>query len=194
MLLSYSVCYYVENERVKNLWGHNMQGYETKDELIKQIVKMAKLFIDEFDTVSEADKNRLIEGVDRTPFQMLAYQLGWMNLVMNWDKNELEGYEVLTPAPEYKWNKLGDLYENFYEEYKEYSLDELKGLFNNCVERIIIWISSFSDEELFLQGVRKWASSTPSKWPIWKWVHINTVAPFKTFRTKIRKWKKLNNQ
>ena len=114
MLLSYSVCYYVENERIKNLWGHNMQGYETKDELIKQIVKMAKLFIDEFDTVSEADKNRLIEGVDRTPFQMLAYQLGWMNLVMNWDKNELEGYEVLTPAPEYKWNKLGDLYENIY--------------------------------------------------------------------------------
>ncbi|MDU1044526.1 MAG: cytoplasmic protein, partial [Peptoniphilus rhinitidis] len=23
--------------------------------------------------------------------------------------------------------------------------------------------------------------------------HVNTVAPFGTFRTKIRKWKKLNN-
>ncbi|KWZ73162.1 hypothetical protein HMPREF3198_01521 [Winkia neuii] len=31
----------------------------------------------------------------------------------------------------------------------------------------------------------------PSAWPVWKWVHINTVAPFTTFRTKIRKWKKL---
>ncbi|MGO3317954.1 MAG: ClbS/DfsB family four-helix bundle protein, partial [Leuconostoc carnosum] len=26
--------------------------------------------------------------------------------------------------------------------------------------------------------------------PVWKWVHINSVAPFGTFRTKIRKWKK----
>lgn len=25
-----------------------------------------------------------------------------------------------------------------------------------------------------------------------KWIHINSVAPFKTFRSKIRKWKKLN--
>ncbi|MER2002308.1 MAG: ClbS/DfsB family four-helix bundle protein, partial [Carnobacterium inhibens] len=24
----------------------------------------------------------------------------------------------------------------------------------------------------------------------WKWIHINTVAPFTNFRTKIRKWKK----
>lgn len=30
-----------------------------------------------------------------------------------------------------------------------------------------------------------------TNWPIWKWVHINTVAPFKTFRRKICKWKKL---
>lgn len=37
-----------------------------------------------------------------------------------------------------------------------------------------------------------WAASTPSNWPVWKWVHINTVAPFKSFRSKIRKWKRLN--
>lgn len=36
----------------------------------------------------------------------------------------------------------------------------------------------------------EWASSTPSKWRVWKWIHINIVAPFKSFRTKIRKWKK----
>ncbi|WP_369707167.1 ClbS/DfsB family four-helix bundle protein [Corynebacterium sp. HFH0082] len=26
---------------------------------------------------------------------------------------------------------------------------------------------------------------------MWKWVHINTVAPLTTFRTKIRTWEKL---
>lgn len=48
-----------------------------------------------------------------------------------------------------------------------------------------------TESELFESGQRAWASSTPSAWPVWKWVHINTVAPFTTFRTKIRKWKKL---
>nr|WP_280634492.1 ClbS/DfsB family four-helix bundle protein [Clostridium aminobutyricum] len=56
------------------------------------------------------------------------------------------------------------------------------------------WVNSFSADELFKQDMRKWASSTPSKWPIWKWVHINTIAPFKSFRSKIRKWKKANHQ
>ena len=27
-------------------------------------------------------------------------------------------------------------------------------------------------------------------WEVYKFIHVNTVAPFGTFRTKIRKWKK----
>ena len=114
------------------------------------------------------------------------------SLIMSWDKDEIEGKEVITPTAEYKWNKLGNLYESFYQKYKNYSIRELEKLFLAVLEHMITWVDSFSDEELFKQDIRKWASSTPSRWPIWKWVHINTVAPFKLFRTKIRKWKKLN--
>lgn len=28
-------------------------------------------------------------------------------------------------------------------------------------------------------------------WEVYKFIHVNTVAPFKTFRNKIRKWKKI---
>lgn len=49
-------------------------------------------------------------------------------------------------------------------------------------------------EEFQTAGARKWASSPSSNWPIWKWLHINTVASFKTVRTKIRKWKKIKNK
>ena len=55
------------------------------------------------------------------------------------------------------------------------------------------WLGGFSEDELFKTGGRKWAVSTSSAWPIWKWVHINTVAPSKSFRGKIRKWKKLHS-
>ncbi|HGI2398361.1 TPA: ClbS/DfsB family four-helix bundle protein, partial [Streptococcus agalactiae] len=38
-----------------------------------------------------------------------------------------------------------------------------------------------------------WADSATKNavWEVYKFIHINTVAPFGTFRTKIRKWKKV---
>jgi len=167
-----------------------MENYKSKEELISTIRKTASLFINEFADVSEEDKDMFCEGVDRTPSQMIAYQLGWMNLILSWDEDELNGKEVITPSPNYKWNSLGGLYASFYEEYKSYSLSELQNQFNEVLDKFIDWVNKFSDEEVFNQDVRRWASSTPSKWPICKWVHINTVAPFKSFRTKIRKWKR----
>lgn len=169
-----------------------MQEYKDKYELIDEIEKRGNLFINEFNSINELEKDKLIEGVDRTPSEIIAYQLGWMNLILKWEELEKEGVEVKTPTNNYKWNNLGGLYKEFYLEYENYSLNELTKEFNKIVDKIIELIMNYSDEELFKQNQRQWASTTKSNWPIWKWIHINTVAPFKTFRTKIRKWKKLN--
>lgn len=168
-----------------------MTEYKNKEELILEISNHAKLFIEEFNYIDEKDKDSLIEGVDRTPAQMISYQLGWMNLIIDWENQEQQGNIVITPTPEYKWNNLSCLYESFYREYDKYALKELCSMFIKAEKQIIELINSYTDVELFQQGGRKWSSSTPSNWAIWKWIHINTVAPFKSFRTKIRKWKKL---
>ena len=41
--------------------------------------------------------------------------------------------------------------------------------------------------------MRKWAdeATKTAVWEVYKFIHVNTVAPFGTFRTKIRKWKKI---
>lgn len=156
-----------------------------------EISNRAKLFIDEFSHIPESDKDKLVDGVDRTPAQMIAYQLGWMNLIIDWDRQEQQGHIVITPPPDYKWNNLGGLYESFYRQYKGYTLKKLCIMFIKVKQQIIELINSYTDGELFLQGGRKWSSSTPSNWAICKWIHINTVAPFKSFRTKIPNWKKL---
>ena len=168
-----------------------MTEYKNKEELILEISNRAKLFIEEFNNIDEKDKDRLIDGVDRTPAQMISYQLGWMNLILDWENQEQQGIIVITPTSKYKWNNLGCLYESFYREYDKYALKELCIMFIEAEEQIIELINSYTDVELFQQGGRKWSSSTPSNWAIWKWIHINTVSPFKSFRTKIRKWKKL---
>jgi len=73
------------------------------------------------------------------------------------------------------------------------SIKKLITEFNITVKKITDLIEIYTEKELFEQNQRQWASSTPSNWPIWKWIHINTVAPFKTFRIKIRKWKRIKN-
>ncbi len=89
---------------------------------------------------------------------------------------------------------MGAIYEGFYASYNTQSLVELKQMYQEAVSGLLNWLQGFSADELFQAGGRKWAQSTPSNWPIWKWVHINTAAPFKTFRSKIRKWKKLRKE
>lgn len=169
-----------------------MREYKSKQELIAEISKHAKLFIDEFSDISEDNKDKIVEGVDRTPAQMIAYQLGWMDLILEWEDKELKGIKVKTPHEEYKWNNLRGLYEKFYIQHEKYTLNELCENFCQSVNDIIQLTEGYTDAELFQSGGRVWASSTPANWAIWKWIHINTVAPFKTFRAKIRKWKKAN--
>lgn len=171
-----------------------MQEYANKKALIDEITKRAKLFIDEFHIINNLDKDVFVNEVDRTPSQMIAYQLGWLNLILSWEQDNNDGKNVITPNPDYKWNNLGGLYQSFYDKYSEYSLETLIEMFNHDVNEIIKLVESYNDIELFEQGGRQWATSTPSNWPIWKWIHINTVAPFKTFRTKIRKWKKIREK
>ena len=131
--------------------------------------------------------------VDRTPAENLAYQVGWTTLILNWEEDERKGLEVRTPSNQFKWNQLGALYQWFTDTYAGMSIHELRTTLDSNIEGIYKMIDSMSDEELFVPHKRQWADSATKSavWEVYKFIHINTVAPFGTFRTKIRKWKKL---
>ncbi|MWP50197.1 MULTISPECIES: ClbS/DfsB family four-helix bundle protein [unclassified Gilliamella] len=167
-------------------------AYANKQQLLDEINKTAKLFIDEFTVLSESQKDTLVEGVDRTPAQMIAYQLGWLNLVKSWDDDELAGQTPELPAPGYKWNQLGNLYRQFYKTYQYLSLQALIQAFNQQITIWNDWIQSLNEDTLFIKDSRNWTKPYPESWTVARFIHINSVAPFKSFRAKIRKWKKLN--
>ncbi|MDR2250262.1 ClbS/DfsB family four-helix bundle protein [Acinetobacter sp.] len=169
-----------------------MRIYESKEELIDTIRNSFNKYLVEFSNVSEDDKNKIIIGVDKTPSQNISYQLGWVNLLLKWERDEKAGLGVTTPKEGFKWNNLGALYQEFYQEYGQNFLDQNTILLSDKVNEVIDWVQSLTDDELFLLNQRKWAT-TPAKWPVYKWIHINTVAPFTNFRTQIRKWKRFNN-
>jgi len=68
-----------------------------------------------------------------------------------------------------------------------------KDKLNDNINSIYAMIDSLSEEELFKPHMRKWAgeATKTAVWEVYKFIHVNTVAPFGTFRTKIRKWKKI---
>lgn len=166
-----------------------MQTYKDKAELIAEIKSRYFLYDQELNDIKEKEKDLLKPGVDKTPSQNISYQIGWTHLLLQWEADENKGIEVKTPTPEYKWNNLKGLYQSFYNQYGSYSLAEQRELLKKQVNEIIEWIEKLDDKVLFEPEQRKWAT-TPAKWPVWKWIHINTVAPFKNFRTQLRKWKK----
>ncbi|HEP3529007.1 TPA: ClbS/DfsB family four-helix bundle protein [Streptococcus pyogenes] len=170
-----------------------MRSYESKEELKNEIKKTFEKYISEFDNIPEELKDKRLEEVDRTPAENLAYQVGWTTLVLKWEEDEKKGIDVKTPSDKFKWNQLGELYQWFTDTYAHKSLYELKEQLTENVKKIYLMIDELTDEELFKPHMRKWAdeATKTTTWEVYKFIHVNTVAPFGTFRTKIRKWKKL---
>ncbi|HEP5017011.1 TPA: ClbS/DfsB family four-helix bundle protein [Streptococcus pyogenes] len=170
-----------------------MRSYESKEELKNEIKKTFEKYISEFDNIPEELKDKRLEEVDRTPAENLAYQVGWTTLVLKWEEDEKKGIDVKTPSDKFKWNQLGELYQWFTDTYAHKSLYELKEQLTENVKKIYLMIDELTDEELFQPHMRKWAdeATKTATWEVYKFIHVNTVAPFGTFRTKIRKWKKL---
>ena len=170
-----------------------MKEYNSKSELKDEIEKSYAKFIAEFDDIPESMKDLRADDVDRTPAENLAYQVGWTTLILKWEHDERFGMEVKTPSEQFKWNQLGALYQWFTDTYAWMSLHELRHMLDANIRKIYEMIDSMSDDELFSPHKRRWAdgATKTAVWEVYKFIHVNTVAPFGTFRTKIRKWKKL---
>lgn len=133
-----------------------------------------------------ATRSRAING-GISVCDIVAYQIGWGRLLLGWDKEELDGKNPEMPAKGFKWSELGRLAQSFYKSSEKKSLVTLRREFKDVVEETSDWINKMSAGELFKLGRRKWAGE---KWPIVKWIQVNTVAPYSSARTKIRRWKK----
>lgn len=124
-----------------------------------------------------------------SPCDLIAYQIGWGQLLLSWDELESCGENPQMPAPGYKLNQLGLLASSFYREHSDQELKQLLGQFETLMQRMRLFIESSSEEILFGIGKRQWAGP---KWPLAKRIQVNTVAPYGSARTKLRKWKKAN--
>ncbi|STY43324.1 Uncharacterized conserved protein [Listeria grayi] len=129
-----------------------MRTYADRAELVAAIQTAYQTFISEFENVPEALKDLRLEEVDKTPAEMLAYQLGWLDLLLSWEEDEKAGKNVQTPTADYKWNNLGGLYRSFYKRYEAATLQEMTTELTALVEKVCAWVSLLSERELMEPG------------------------------------------
>ena len=74
--------------------------YNNKSELIEEVKSNANLFIKEYYDIEETSMKKIDEEIEYSPFQMLAFCIGWMDLVLSWDNEERKGIKEPSLATE----------------------------------------------------------------------------------------------
>lgn len=116
---------------------------------------------------------------------LIAYLVGWGELVLKWNDKKSKGLEVDFPETGFKWNELGKLAQKFYHDYEEDNFNTLQKKLEKSTKNILKLIEEKSNKELY---------EVPwyDKWSLGKMIQLNTSSPFKNAKDRIRKWKKQN--
>jgi hypothetical protein len=159
-----------------------------KEELIKAIILNYEKLKKELATIpAELTGFKELEGhakgTSMSINNLLAYLLGWGELVLKWNKKKDNDKEVDFPETGYKWNELGKLAQKFYEDYKEENFTSLQQKLDKNVTKILALIESKTNHELY-------ESAWYEKWTLGRMIQFNTASPYTNARGRIRKWKK----
>lgn len=133
---------------------------------------------------------KIIEGTGGkvNVYNLMAYQIGWCRLLLRWYKSGVQSKTIVMPGDGFDtWDYVG-LARHFYKKYNYSSLDKYINKLKKLVNRIVHFVEDeYQLKNLNRVGVWDWCTlSSGKKWPLSKWVQINTVAPFKKASAKLR--------
>ncbi len=159
----------------------------SKEELIKDINETYEKLQKELETISlELSGNSEIQGHSKNSEisinNLLAYLIGWGQLVLKWHTHKVEGIDCEFPEKGFKWNELGLLAQKFYTDFETDNYQSLQLKLDNTVKEILSLIESKSNNELY-------ETSWYKSYTLGRMIQLNTSSPYKNARLKIRKWR-----
>jgi hypothetical protein len=128
-----------------------------------------------------------VKGTKMSPHNLMAYLLGWSELVIRWTYGKEKDLPVDFPATGYKWNELGKLAQKFYKDNAAMSFFDLKHTLNRNVGMILNIVNAKTNAELYKMP---WYETYTHG----RMIQLNTSSPFKNASARIRKWKKSERQ
>ncbi|WDZ77720.1 ClbS/DfsB family four-helix bundle protein [Ensifer adhaerens] len=161
---------------------------QTKAELLKAIdVQFAKL-MRELDQVSgdqfrEPSLEGHAKGTTMSVGDLVAYLIGWGELVIKWIDRDQRGEPVDFPETGFKWNELGRLAQKFYADYRALSPKELLTRLRSSREMLEALIKVRDDHALY---GKPWYG----KWTLGRMIQFNTSSPYANASGRLRKWKR----
>lgn len=159
-----------------------------KDELLKAIVDNYNKLTNELTSIPfELTEIKQLDGHSKNTFMsindLVAYLVGWGQLVLKWNNKKSKGLEVDFPETGYKWNDLGRLAQKFYKDYEKDDFKTLSSKLDKTTIEILKLVENKTNNELF-------ETFWYGKWTLGKMIQLNTSSPFKNAKDRIRKWKK----
>lgn len=114
---------------------------------------------------------------------LVAYLIGWGQLVIKWHDRTRKGLDVDFPETGYKWNELGQLAQKFYTDYEHDGFQALLALLDTTTGTIREIVATTTNTELY-------ETARYGKWTFGRLIQLNTSSPFKNATGRIRTWKK----
>ena len=161
---------------------------KNKKELIFEIENNYSKLKKDLETIpSELTKKKELEGhakgTEMSVSDLVAYLIGWGELVLKWNRKIDNNEEVDFPETGYKWNELGKLAQKFYSDYDNIDYKLLLTKLDKTKDEILELIKRTTNNDLY---EKPWYD----KWPKGKMIQLNTSSPYKNARSRVRKWKK----
>jgi len=117
---------------------------------------------------------------------LLAVRLWWTRNVLNWVKKGKRGQVPVTPAKGYRWKETPRLNADIVNKSRGRSFKSIVAGLRRQYTRLMTTIDALDDNELLEVGAYGWAG----RYPISRWLSINTVRQYQTARTYIRRVKR----
>ncbi|WP_269434506.1 MULTISPECIES: ClbS/DfsB family four-helix bundle protein [Burkholderia] len=168
--------------------SHDMAIPQTRQELLDAIrTTYEKLAADLAGVPPERAREATLEGHARgtrmSAADLVAYLIGWNQLVLKWCDASAHGRPVDFPDTGYKWNELGRLAQKFYADHAHDDYPGLLHRFADVHARIVSLVERETDESLY--GARWY-----EKYTLGRMIQFNTSSPYANARARLRKWKK----
>lgn len=159
-----------------------------KQELLAAIeTNYARLVLDLSRVAPEQSALKTMEGHAKgtlmSVHDLVAYLVGWNELVIKWCARRDQGLSVDFPETGFKWNELGKLATKFYRDYEDVPFSELLSRFEAAKNALVALITARTDAELY--GVAWY-----EKYTLGRMIQFNTSSPYANARGRLRKWLK----
>ena len=159
----------------------------SKSELIAAFLKESQKLMSELQSIPPEMSRETSIDVDLSACDIVAYQIGWGELLIGWYSAGKNGIMPALPAENYKWNQLGALAKHFYRTFEKEEYDVLIKRLQGVIAQVYDMINENTNEQLYTLNIYNW---TGDKWPLGRWINVNTSSPYASACAKIRKWKK----